>query len=396
MTAKTGTRAPATQPSASASALTARRPRPRSGDVALDTKTGLLLDLTTLASPAPQLPRGRAQGRYRCLACGLPLEYCAPRTRPDFTARFRHTHHDPDRCNASPARQASVPAAIRNAHALAEQLHATQPGARIELAVTTVTDGNCPPVLALRLHSDQQNTTIHLAYASDLSPHQADQLAHTARDTTTRHWLLYDRLNPAHTRDIGHITVRPHRQNQRLERLTPTPTQRRLATTPIAVAWRAQGLLLVPFGGHTVLHEPRIGEDWTGPAATYQRDWKISHPRPAPDATWWGLIPLPLRALTAPALLAAATQTMTGLERAQHGRESYRRAQARAQFTRGRTQPAVLHAVTPARPATSAAGGMAEPSTEPAPVSAPPAPISDARPRLARLRKAVRRLFRRP
>jgi hypothetical protein len=388
MTAKTNTPAPTP-------ARTTRRLRPRSGDIALDTRTGLLLDLTTLTGSAPQLPRGRAQDRYRCLACGLPLEYCGPRTHPSYTARFRHTRHDPDRCNASPARQASVPAAIRNARALAQHLYATQPGVNIELAVTAITDGDCPPVLALRLHALQGTTTIHLAYANELSPHQADQLSDTARDTSTRHWLLYDRHTPTHTRDLEHITVRLNRQNQRLERLTPTATQRRLATTPIAVAWRAQGLLLIPFGGHTVLHEPRNGENWTGPAASFQRDWKISHPRPATDATWWGLVPLPLRALTAPTLLTAATRTMTDLERAQHGRENYRRAQARTQFTHAQTQP-TPNPAPPTQPAAPVEQNRVVSPTQPTPAPLSSPSTTAARPRLARLRTALRRLFHRP
>ncbi|WP_326800497.1 hypothetical protein OIE49_36880 [Streptomyces sp. NBC_01788] len=394
MTAQTTQPAPASVPARTAPA---RRPRSRSGDIALDTRTGLLLDLTVSAGPAQRLPRGRAQDRYRCLACGLPLEYCGPRTRPDYTARFRHTRHDPDRCNASPARQASVPAAVRHARTLAQHLHTAQPGTDIELVVTAIADGDCPPVLAVRLHAPHGTTTVHLAYTSELSPHQADQLAHAAHDTTTRHWLLYDRLTPAHTHDLGQITVRLHRQNQRLERLTPTATQRRLAATSVAVAWRAQGLLLIPFGGHAVLHQPRTGENWTGPAAPFQRDWKISHPRPATDATWWGLVPVPLRALTAPTLLAAAPKTMAELERVQHGRESYRRAQARAQFTQAQTQLPPTPAAHPTRPvATAEKDTAASPQPQPQPQPQPSASITFARPRLARLRKALRRLFRRP
>lgn len=163
--------------------------------------------------------------------------YCGPRTRRDFTARFRHTRHDPDRCNASPARQAGVPTAIRNARALVEQFHATQPGAGIELGVTAVADGDCPPVLAVCLRSHQGSITIHLAYGSDLSTRQAEQLAHTAGDTTG-HWLLYDRLSPAPRRDLGHLTVRHHRQNQRLERLTPTTAlRRRLLDLSVRLRW---------------------------------------------------------------------------------------------------------------------------------------------------------------
>ncbi|MFF4316867.1 hypothetical protein [Streptomyces sp. NPDC001507] len=392
MTAQTNQTAPAA--SAPARTAPARRPRSRSGDIALDTRTGLLLDLTVSAGPAQRLPRGRAQDRYRCLACGLPLEYCGPRTRPDYTARFRHTRHDPDRCNASPARQASVPAAVRHARTLARHLHTAQPGTDIALAVTAIADGDCPPVLALRLHAPHGTTTVHLAYASELSPHQAEQLAHAAHGTTTHHWLLYDRLTPDHTHSLGHITVRLHRQNQRLERLTPTATQRRLAATPVAVAWRAQGLLLIPFGGHAVLHQPRSGEDWTGPAVS-QRDWKISHPQPATDAAWWGLVPVPLWALTAPMLLAAAPQTMAELERVQHGRESYRRAQARAQFTQAHTKLPLARAAAPMLPVAAAEEDTAVSPAQPTPIPAPSASIAVARSRLARLRKVLRRLFRR-
>lgn len=137
----------------------------------------------------------------------------------------------------APARQASVPTAIRNARALVEQFHATQPGAGIELGVTAVADGDCPPVLAVCLRSHQGSITIHLAYGSDLSTRQAEQLAHTAGDTTG-HWLLYDRLSPAHSRDLGHLTVRHHRQNQRLERLTPTTAlRRRLLHLSVRLRW---------------------------------------------------------------------------------------------------------------------------------------------------------------
>ncbi|GAA1375978.1 hypothetical protein [Streptomyces beijiangensis] len=83
------------------------------------------------------------------------------------------------------------------------------------------------------------------------------------------------------------------------------------------------------------------------------------------------------------------------LERAQHGRESYRRAQARAQFTRTHAQPAPASAAPQAQPVAPGQEGTAQPPTRAIAAPAPPVPVPAARPWLARLRKAVRRLFRR-
>jgi hypothetical protein len=69
---------------------------------------------------------------------------------------------------------------------------------------------------------------------------------------------------------------------------------------------RAEGVLLLPFGGHPVTYAPQDGEDRRGAAASWQHDGEVSQPRPTESAAWWGLLRLPLRALTTPALLGAA------------------------------------------------------------------------------------------
>ncbi|GHF27802.1 hypothetical protein [Streptomyces fumanus] len=146
-----------------------------------------------------------------------------------------------------------------------------------------------------------------------------------------------------------------------------------MAQAQLAVAWRDGGTLLLPFGGHPISYPPRAGEGWSGSAASWQRDWKISHPRPADGAAWWGLLPLPLRALAAPALLGAAVTAMADLEAAQSGREAYRRGKARERCTQQQTQPA------PARPQQLVLPLPAEPA--PSPTSHPRrAPGSPARP----------------
>ncbi|MFE7532238.1 hypothetical protein ACFU7Y_42055 [Kitasatospora sp. NPDC057542] len=87
--------------------------RSRQGDIALDASTGQFIDLGRFPEGAWVLPRGLAGGRYRCLACGHPVQLCGPRsTQTEFTARFRHTRQETDRCPASTDHQARVRAAV--------------------------------------------------------------------------------------------------------------------------------------------------------------------------------------------------------------------------------------------------------------------------------------------
>ncbi|WP_411153066.1 hypothetical protein [Streptomyces sp. A30] len=319
-----------------------RRPRPRHGDIAVDTATGLLVDLRQAPDSVRDLPRGRASGRYSCLACGRALELCGPRDHIDFTARFRHTRHEIDRCPASPGQLARVRGAVADARALAERLIAAAPGVRTQVAVTATAEPEVMPVLALQLETPSGAGVIHLPHG-ELSDEQADRIL-TGRDTARRQWVLFDRHDGAHYRAAGQVQVRTRRQDQRINKITPTSGQRRLAQAQVAVAWRDDGTLLLPFGGHPITYPPRAGEDWSGSAASWQRDWKISQPRPADGAAWWGLLPLPLRALAAPALLGAAVTAMADLEAAQSGREAYRRGKARERYAQQQTRRA------PARP----------------------------------------------
>ncbi|WUD70331.1 hypothetical protein OG937_45670 [Streptomyces sp. NBC_00510] len=306
-----------------------RRMRTRHGDIGIDTATSLLIDLHRTPDSAGALPRGRAAGRYSCLSCGRTLELCGPRDHADFTARFRHTRLEPDRCPARPEHLARVRSAVADAQSLAHELTASVPTVRIQLAVTAAEPGAIP-VLSLRVHAPSGISVIHLPHG-ELAGHQASRIL-AVRDPDVRQWVLFNRHAPAHYRTAGQIHVRTRRQDHHIDKITPTPGQRRLAQSHLAVAWRDHGTLLLPFGGHPVTHQPRTGENWSGPAASWQQDWKISHPRPADGAVWWGLLPLPLRAVVAPTLLGAATTAMAELESAQTGREAYRRSKARERY----------------------------------------------------------------
>ncbi|MGW7673214.1 hypothetical protein ACWGJX_39885 [Streptomyces sp. NPDC054775] len=114
--------------------------------------------------------------------------------------------------------------------------------------------------------------------------------------------------------------------------------------------------VLLPYGGHQHTYTPQPDEDWSGDMASWKRDWTISHPQPADDATWWGLVPQPLLALGKRTDFrpASAHATMSALERAEHGRERHRRHRAREhaqQRTQTPTQLPLLAAATTSEPA---------------------------------------------
>ncbi|XES01598.1 hypothetical protein HEP87_64665 [Streptomyces sp. S1D4-11] len=113
--------------------------------------------------------------------------------------------------------------------------------------------------------------------------------------------------------------------------MQPTLAQRQINALRGAVCWLAEDTLLIPYGGHNHQHAAREGEDWSGDMASWRHDWRISRPRPAGEADWWGLVPYrsPLSAAPLTKRLAAALQVMADLAHAEQGRERHRRRLAR-------------------------------------------------------------------
>jgi hypothetical protein len=311
------------------------RRRSRTGDLATDTAQHLLIDLLHAPDDAAGLPRGKADGRYTCPLCGHPVEFCGPRSSASvFTARFRHTPDHPDHCPAGAQRQAQLRTAVADAWQTADHL-AVRPGLRVRLTITApACEADPIPLLAIVLDDGTQATTVHLANGA-MTTDQADLITRN-RGNRDRDWVLFDRHDPDQHQEAGTVHVRHLRHRLTHSKITPTPVQRRLAAADLAVAWHDHGVLHLPYGGHPFTYEPQPGEDWSGNVASWRHDWKISQPRPADGATWWGLLPVPLRALAVPEQLAAAMQMMTGLQTTQSGRESYRRGLARDQYNRRR------------------------------------------------------------
>ncbi|MFE9482856.1 hypothetical protein ACFYNM_30120 [Streptomyces spororaveus] len=356
--------------------------RPRTSPLsafAIDTADhGRIIDLRREADAPTRLPRGKRDGRYRCCACGNSLIFAAPST-PDsrFTARFRHDAGgaDPDRCKAPAAHAAVIQADLALAFDLHDRLaQALLPATTVRVEIDPALGGSSwdlPPAVVLR----RGRHTAVLERPRRLLNQQAIlarlQAVRAAHGEHTAHWWFYDR-DDQHAFDYaGTHTVRVSGEPTIHDKARPTPDQRLINAAGGQVCWLTASELLIPYGGSPVTHPARSGEDWSGDTARWAYDWAISHPHPAPDATWWGLIPAPLTALAQPAFRPVpAHRIMAALAASQRRREEHRRALARTAYSRNSPTPLQLTLDT-ALPTTPAHDDTT-PARTTAPTSVPP------------------------
>ncbi|MDH6703047.1 hypothetical protein ABZ682_40750 [Streptomyces griseoviridis] len=311
---------------------------PRMSRLAVDAaEDGRVIDLGHEPDACAGLPLGRAEGRYRCLACGSRLIFqrpAGPASR--FTPRFRHDGAaGGDRCPASAQHQADVQTDLTTMLALRETLLQVLPPARCRLHLDVELAGErweIPPALVVR-HGEHGVAVLERPRRL-LTPATVTRRLHQVRSRygdTAVHWWLFDRDDPLHCDMAGTVNVQPHGTTIAHTKVRPTPVQRQLAAAGATVGWLGDDTLFLPYGGHPRTHTAQPGEDWSGEMASWRRDWAISHPHPADRAAWWGLVPQSLPALgRQPGFRPAdALNAMAALERAEHGRERHRRQRAR-------------------------------------------------------------------
>ncbi|MEV5085231.1 hypothetical protein AB0K74_43030 [Streptomyces sp. NPDC056159] len=361
---------------------------PRMGQLAVDVADhGRIIDLRRDADASARLPHGRANGRYRCLACGhrLILQWpSCPASR--FTPRFRHdtVSSGADHCPAPAQHQANIQADLTTMLALRDQLLRVLPHTSLSLRIDVELAGqrwDIPPALIVRR---DDHVVVLERPRRLLTP-----AAVTRRLTATRaqygakaaHWWVFDCDDPLHCDVAGTVNVQPYGKTIAHTKVRPTPAQRQLAAAGATVCWLADDTVLLPYGGHQRTYTPQPGEDWSGDMASWKRDWAISHPRPADGATWWGLVPQPLLTFgRQPAFRpAAAHATMSALERAEHGRERHRRRRAR-EHAQQRTQTTPTQLLLPATAAPASEPGKAPRTPTPTKqpliaAAAPPRPL---------------------
>ncbi|WP_037600701.1 hypothetical protein [Streptacidiphilus rugosus] len=274
-------------------------------ELAIDTAAhGRIIDLRRDHDAATRLPRGHADGRYLCCACAAHLIFTGPTTPGSrFTPRFRHrSGHGADHCAAPAPHQADIHADLTAVLTLRDQLARALPDATVHLTIDPVRAGHrwdLPPALVL-LRGNHRAVIDHPR--RPLTPHTVTQRLREARDrhgADTTHWWIFDQHDPTQYQSAGTLKVRIDGHSTRHQKINPTPAQRALTAAGAVVAWADGHQLLIPYGGHRIDYQPRDGEDWTGEQASWAHDWRISHPRPAHDATWWGLIPLTPNGLAA-------------------------------------------------------------------------------------------------
>ncbi|MFD4756905.1 hypothetical protein [Streptomyces sp. NPDC058426] len=372
-------------------------------ELALDTREGRIIDLRREPDATTRLPRGKAAGRYRCCACGNELIFSGPATlHSAFTPRFRHDGTDPgsDRCGAPAAHQADIQADLTVILDLRDQLAHALSGATVCLQMDPHRAGkrwDLPPELVIR-HGDQ--VVVIDRPRHPLTKPVADSRQQYVRATygdQATHWWFFDREDPQQYIPTGTVKVRPNGQPDTHHKVRPTPVQRQLISTGNAVCWITKGTVLIPYGGHPHIYPAREGEDWSGEMASWARDWNISHPRPADGASWWGLIPLPLLALGQQTGFrpTPAFALMTALEKAQTGREAYRRRLAREHAQQQAVPPAptlpdalprqapATPLPPPAPPSSSTTTALATPPPLPSRPTLPPLPSQAPLPRVS-------------
>ncbi|MGW0423864.1 hypothetical protein [Streptomyces sp. NPDC003015] len=329
---------PSARPPADTGHRSTRSELPRMGQLAVDiANQGQIIDLRRDPDAYARLPHGRADGRYRCLACGHRLILQRPSsTNSRFTPRFRH--HIPasgaDRCPASAQHQADIQADLTTMLALHDQLRRVLPQMALSLRIDPDLTGQrwkIPPALIVR--RGEQIVVLERPRRLLTPETVAHRITATRAQHGTKaaHWWVFDRDDPLHCDLAGTINVQPYDKTITHTKVRPTPAQRQLATAGATVCWLAGDTLLIPYGGHQRTYTTHPGEDWSGDMASWKRDWTISHPRPADGATWWGLVPQPLLALGKRPDFRPTTAhaTMSALQRAEQGRERHRRRRAR-------------------------------------------------------------------
>ncbi|MEU2339509.1 hypothetical protein ABZ608_39160 [Streptomyces sp. NPDC013172] len=348
------------------------------GQFAIDVADhGRIIDLRCDSAASAQLPHGRADGRYRCLACGHRLILQRP-SNPNsrFTPRFRHdtVSFGVDHCPAPAQHQADIQADLTTVLALYEQLLHVFPHASLSLRIDAELAGqrwDIPPALIVRRG---EHVVVLERPRRLLTPAAVTRRliqTRTQHPTLTAHWWVFDRDDSLHCDVAGTVNVQPYGKTIAHTKVRPSPAQRQLAAAGATVCWLADDTLLLPYGSHQRTYTPQAGEDWSGDMASWKRDWTISHPQPADGATWWGLVPQPLLALGKRNDFrpANAHATMSALERAEHGRERHRRRRAR-EHAQQRTKATPIQLALPATPTATCEPANATTAPTPPPTAA--------------------------
>ncbi|MEU4118944.1 hypothetical protein AB0F71_31180 [Kitasatospora sp. NPDC028055] len=291
------------------------------------------------------LEGGLADNRYECQACGEPLilKALVPTSASSPSPHFAHQGNA--RCSA-PDREAQIDALTEVVIKFRDTICAV-PGvtATIELPDTRT---GAPTGLGPVIIACFSGTTVAIERPPVRLP-GPDVLRRRIEAVRERHpgaahvWFL--KKDPAQFGKVGTIGVWLDGKADSHVTVAPTGQQEAIVAAGGHVYWLDGQLVLLPYGVHYFRHPERPGQDWTDwPRwrSDPRDDWRISQPRPAPDADCWGLAPVALSSLTRTRAVfqpETAHRIMSGLYVAQGKRHGWRNREAYAVYRTRHQQP---------------------------------------------------------
>ncbi|MFE0852135.1 competence protein CoiA family protein [Streptomyces mutabilis] len=289
------------------------------------------------------LPSGMAGGRYRCRACGERLVLKG--ARPSAKVQPHFAHRGNDGCSR-PEHEAVLDAADEVVLHLREQIRAL-PGVTHCATASPGEDpehsSGLPPAVLARCGT----TTVVIEAPSALpGPEAIRRRIRAVRDEHAgagHVWFLKRDL--AQFQQLAPHPVWLRGQKALHEQVAPNELQKAINEAGGHVYWLDGKAVLVPYGIRRFQHPVQPGQDWTNWKwrSDPRDDWRISKPRPAPDADTWGLVPVAFVSLTRTRGAfrpADAYQVMDDLYAAQERRITWRNEHAREVYAARATPPA--------------------------------------------------------
>lgn len=298
------------------------------------------------------LPPGMADGRYRCRVCGEWL--ILKGTLPGAKVQPYFAHRGGEGCSR-PEEEALLDAADEVVIRLREQIHAL---AGIAHCTTTSPgedpadpSGMPPAVIA------QCGTTTVIFEAPTQKLPGAEAIRRRIRAVRDEHggaqhvWFLKRDLTQFNALDAHPVWLRG--KDVLHEQVAPNEQQEAILAAGGHVYWLDGKVVLVPYGIRRFQHPVQSGQDWTNwPRwrSDPREDWRISKPRPAPDAHTWGLVPIAFASLTRTRGTfrpADAHHVMDEIYTAQQSRFNWRNQRARETYAAVHAPPAAESGTEP-------------------------------------------------
>ncbi|MEU3706993.1 hypothetical protein AB0E82_32405 [Streptomyces anulatus] len=333
--------------------------------------------LETGLARGPYGVAGKVCGRYECRYCGQDL--VARNLSPTSPRRAHFSHQSGEDCPTSRGRRSRTDLEDQLVVELRDALVRAWPGVPVDVVLVRgpeAGDEGAPaaagqPAAIVVRGADQTVVVKHVPTLPGVARIRARQRAVRAQFGSGAAHVWFLAKDPMQFARCRTLQVKPRGRDKAVHTtIAPPAEQLAVISASGGVYWLDGQQVHVPYGVHDFVHTPEKGEDWDFRDWRRDRpkDWRISHPLPAPDATRWGLAPLSLHQLTrtkATLSLREAHEVMQALEDVQRARWRRRRTDARELHASRQAPP------TPPPPAPASAPSPPRPAVPQAPSDTP-------------------------